>query len=67
MGVGPAAEILAGGQLCEGTMYYLFLKPEFTSQYPLPAKKGSKEPAAKATAPKQQGLKPTAGANDANK
>jgi hypothetical protein len=48
-------------------MYYLFLKPEFTSQYPLPAKKGSKEPAAKATAPKQQGLKPTAGANDANK
>jgi membrane-bound lytic murein transglycosylase A len=67
MGVGPAAEILAGGQLCEGTMYYLFLKPEFTSQYPLPAKKGSKEPAAKAPAPNQQGLKPKADPNDANK
>jgi membrane-bound lytic murein transglycosylase A len=40
MGEGPAAEILAGGQLAEGTMYYLFLKPELVSQYPLPERKG---------------------------
>ncbi|MCE9619255.1 MAG: MltA domain-containing protein [Planctomycetes bacterium] len=37
MGIGPAAEILAGGQYAEGTMYYFFLKPDCTSQYPLPA------------------------------
>ena len=65
MGVGPIAESLAGDEVADGTMYYLFLKPEFMSQYPLPGKKGGKD-AAKAPAPKQQGLKP-AGAGDANK
>ena len=39
MGIGPSAEILAGGQYCEGTLYYFFLKPEYVSQYPLPARK----------------------------
>ncbi len=43
MGIGPSAEILAGGQYCEGTLYYFFLKPEYTSQYQLPERK----PAAK--------------------
>lgn len=38
MGIGPGAEILAGAQYAEGTMYYLLLKPEYVSQYPLPAK-----------------------------
>lgn len=38
MGQGKAAEILAGGQYAEGTMYYFFLKPEFVSKYPLPAR-----------------------------
>lgn len=28
MGIGKAAEILAGGQYSEGTMFYFFLKPE---------------------------------------
>jgi peptidoglycan lytic transglycosylase A len=28
MGVGPSAEILAGGQYAEGRLYYLFLKPQ---------------------------------------
>lgn len=28
MGIGPEAKVLAGGQYAEGTMYYLFLKPE---------------------------------------
>ena len=43
MGVGASAEILAGAQYAEGTMYYFFLKPEYASQYPLPpvAKKGA--------------------------
>ncbi len=50
MGIGPSAEILAGGQYCEGTLYYFFLKPEYVSQYPLPARK----PAAKAI-PKSSG------------
>ena len=27
MGIGPTAEILAGGQYAEGRMYYFFLKP----------------------------------------
>ncbi|MBX3354541.1 MAG: MltA domain-containing protein [Phycisphaeraceae bacterium] len=36
MGQGKAAEIIAGGQYAEGTMYYFFLKPEFVSKYPLP-------------------------------
>jgi membrane-bound lytic murein transglycosylase A len=43
MGIGPSAEILAGGQYCEGTLYYFFLKPEYVSQYQLPERK----PAAK--------------------
>jgi membrane-bound lytic murein transglycosylase A len=29
MGVGPGAEILAGGQCAEGRLYYLFLKPQY--------------------------------------
>ena len=29
MGVGPAAEILAGQQYAEGRLYYFFLKPSF--------------------------------------
>lgn len=28
MGIGPSAEILAGGQYAEGRLYYLFLKPD---------------------------------------
>jgi membrane-bound lytic murein transglycosylase A len=28
MGIGPSAEILAGGQYAEGRLFYLFLKPE---------------------------------------
>jgi membrane-bound lytic murein transglycosylase A len=28
MGIGPSAEILAGGQYAEGRLYYFFLKPE---------------------------------------
>ena len=48
MGIGPSAEILAGGQYFEGTMFYFYLKPEYASQYPLPEKPkaaGSKAPA----------------------
>lgn len=33
MGIGPSAEILAGGQYAEGRLYYLFLKPQFVDQY----------------------------------
>jgi membrane-bound lytic murein transglycosylase A len=33
MGVGPSAEILAGGQYAEGRLYYFFLKPEFVGRY----------------------------------
>lgn len=33
MGIGPAAEILAGGQYAEGYLYYFFLKPEYISEY----------------------------------
>lgn len=47
MGIGSSAEILAGGQYCEGTLYYYFLKPEYVSQYQLPARK----PAASKKAP----------------
>jgi membrane-bound lytic murein transglycosylase A len=36
MGIGPDAEILAGGQYAEGRLYYLFLKPEFVDEF-LPA------------------------------
>jgi membrane-bound lytic murein transglycosylase A len=32
MGIGPGAEVLAGGQYAEGRLYYLFLKPEFVEQ-----------------------------------
>ncbi len=49
MGIGPSAEILAGGQYCEGTLYYFFLKPEYVSQYPLPAKKAPTKTPAKTT------------------
>lgn len=38
MGVGAAAEILAGGQVCEGTFYYFTLKPEYISKYPVPTR-----------------------------
>ena len=33
MGVGPGAEILAGGQYAEGRLYYFFLKPQFIDRY----------------------------------
>jgi membrane-bound lytic murein transglycosylase A len=36
MGVGGAAEMLAGGQLNDGKLFYFILKPEYVSQYPLP-------------------------------
>ena len=36
MGIGPAAEILAGNQYADGTFYYFVLKPEFMAKYPLP-------------------------------
>ena len=36
MGNGAAAELLAGGQVANGKMYYFFLKPEYIAQYPLP-------------------------------
>jgi membrane-bound lytic murein transglycosylase A len=36
MGIGAAAEILAGNQYAEGTFYYFVLKPEFVSKYPQP-------------------------------
>ncbi len=42
MGNGAAAELLAGGQVANGTMYYFFLKPEFVAQFPLPAPKALK-------------------------
>lgn len=42
MGVGPTAELLAGGQLNDGKLYYLILKPEYVSQYPLPSSSGGR-------------------------
>jgi membrane-bound lytic murein transglycosylase A len=33
MGIGPAAEILAGGQFAEGKLYYFFLRPEYVADY----------------------------------
>ncbi|MGA1225335.1 MAG: MltA domain-containing protein [Phycisphaerales bacterium] len=36
MGNGAAAELLAGGQVANGKMFYFFLKPELVPQYPLP-------------------------------
>ncbi|NBX25686.1 MAG: hypothetical protein EBQ99_06500 [Planctomycetes bacterium] len=64
MGVGPQAETLAGGQLAEGTMYYVFLKAEAVSQYPLPerASKGKSAGAASGGA-RQPGLKAPADPN----
>lgn len=33
MGIGPSAEILAGGQYAEGKLYYFFLKPQYVQQF----------------------------------
>ena len=33
MGIGPSAEILAGGQYAEGTLYYFVLRPEYVQEY----------------------------------
>jgi len=33
MGIGPGAEILAGGQFAEGRLYYFVLKPEYVDRY----------------------------------
>ncbi len=33
MGIGPGAEILAGGQFAEGRLYYFVLKPEYVNRY----------------------------------
>ena len=33
MGIGRAAETLAGGQYAEGTLYYFFLKPEHVARF----------------------------------
>ena len=33
MGIGAAAEILAGGQYAEGKLYYFVLKPEYVDRY----------------------------------
>ena len=33
MGIGPSAEIVAGGQYAEGRLFYLFLKPQHVEQY----------------------------------
>lgn len=46
MGAGAAAEILAGGQFNDGKLFYFILKPEYVSQYPLPARSTSRRPAA---------------------
>jgi membrane-bound lytic murein transglycosylase A len=62
MGVGPQAETLAGGQLAEGTMYYVFLKAEAVSQYPLPERASKK---GKSGGARQPGL--NAPAADPNK
>ena len=53
MGNGAAAELLAGGQVANGKMYYFFLKPEYIAQYPLPE-------ARKAGKPKTAAAKPAA-------
>jgi hypothetical protein len=51
MGVGAAAEILAGNQFADGTFYYFVLKPEFVSKYPVPGKAAAPAVAAKPAAP----------------
>ncbi len=33
MGIGPEAEILAGGQYAEGRLHYLFLKPQYIERF----------------------------------
>jgi membrane-bound lytic murein transglycosylase A len=33
MGTGSGAEVLAGGQYAEGTLFYFFLKPEYVPRY----------------------------------
>lgn len=33
MGIGPTAEIIAGGQYAEGRLYYIFIKPEYIDLY----------------------------------
>jgi membrane-bound lytic murein transglycosylase A len=33
MGIGPTAEIVAGGQYAEGRLYYFFVKPEYIDLY----------------------------------
>jgi membrane-bound lytic murein transglycosylase A len=38
MGVGAAADVLAGNQYAEGTFYYFVLKPEHAAKYPVPAR-----------------------------
>ncbi|MFO0963674.1 MAG: MltA domain-containing protein [Phycisphaerales bacterium] len=64
MGVGAAAELLAGGQVSDGSFYYFVLKPEFVSKYPLPAKgqtatksKPAAAPATGKTAPQTESAK----------
>ena len=65
MGVGPTAETLAGGQLAEGTMYYVFLKPEAVSQYALPERASKGKSGSASQGSKPSGLKAPAG--DPNK
>jgi len=65
MGVGPTAETLAGGQLAEGTMYYVFLKPEAVSQYALPERASKGKSGSTSQGSKPSGLKAPAG--DPNK
>jgi len=55
MGNGAAAELLAGGQVANGKMYYFFLKPEFIAQYPLPEPKKKAAAAPVAAAPAKDG------------
>lgn len=59
MGVGPAAELLAGRQYNEGTLYYFILKPEYVAEY---AGKGVAAP----TAAPAKGAPKTAGSPPAN-
>ncbi len=55
MGVGAAAEILAGGQVSDGTFYYFVLKPEYVSKYPLPLKPQTASKAKDGAAPAGKG------------
>jgi len=58
MGVGAAAELLAGGQFNDGKLYYFILKPEYVSQFPLPTTRPSVAPA---SGPAPAARKPTIG------